>query len=44
VYAPYPLLAAAEWVFGVLPAGWRRRLRGTMPVMALFGVNAVATA
>jgi SAM-dependent methyltransferase len=44
LHAPYPLLAAAEWVFGVLPAGWRRRLRGMMPVMALFGVNAVATA
>jgi SAM-dependent methyltransferase len=42
--APYPLLAAAEWVFDVLPKGVRRRLRATMPVMALFGVNAVATA
>jgi SAM-dependent methyltransferase len=42
--APYPLLAAAEWVFSVLPLGLRRRLRGTMPALALFGVNAVATA
>jgi SAM-dependent methyltransferase len=42
--APYPLVAVAEWLFAALPLGIRRRLRGTMPVMALFGVNAVATA
>lgn len=41
---PFAPLRAAEWLFDRLPPGLRRSVRSSAPMMALFGVTAVATA
>ena len=41
---PFPVLRVAEWLADRMPPAARRRVRGTPPMMALFGVTAVATA